>query len=342
METKTLRRYTLENINDIIFQGFNYELPDETLKSISEIALQVGSPDYVKTPIFQKRENPMKSDPLASLSSSSSSYSSSKDSSGGKKKRGNKNHDSINDDWESVRLFQATKIEEKNGIDADIDAIRGCINKLTDKNYSDMRDNIMDIIDKMISENISTDNLTRVSLTLFEMASNNRFYSKTYADLYSELSTKYAVMENTFKNNLDKFTGLFETIEYVDPNVNYDRFCEVNKINEKRKSLATFYLNLMNNGIIDREKIVGITRNLLYQIYTFIQVENKKNEVDELTENLAILYKKGLYEGNNFAYELIDEMTINEVVNKIANSKVKDYKSLINKSLFKFMDLVDM
>ena len=27
---------------------------------ISELALEVGSPDYVKTPIFQKKENPMK------------------------------------------------------------------------------------------------------------------------------------------------------------------------------------------------------------------------------------------------------------------------------------------
>ena len=34
--------------------------------------------------------------------------------------------------------------------------------------------------------------------------------------------------------------------------------------------------------------------------------------------------------------------SINEIVERIANSKVKDYKSLTNKSLFKFMDLIDM
>ena len=32
----------------------------------------------------------------------------------------------------------------------------------------------------------------------------------------------------------------------------------------------------------------------------------------------------------------------NEIIEKIANSKVKDYKSLTNKTLFKFMDLIDM
>ena len=31
-----------------------------------------------------------------------------------------------------------------------------------------------------------------------------------------------------------------------------------------------------------------------------------------------------------------------EIIEKIANSKVKDYKSLTNKSLFKFMDLIEM
>lgn len=62
MATKTLK-YTLEDINNIIFQGFNYELPAKTLTTISELALQVGSPDYVRTPVFQKRENPMKAEP---------------------------------------------------------------------------------------------------------------------------------------------------------------------------------------------------------------------------------------------------------------------------------------
>ena len=41
-------------------------------------------------------------------------------------------------------------------------------------------------------------------------------------------------------------------------------------------------------------------------------------------------------------YLPIEGYTISEVIDKIANSKVKDYKSLTNKSLFKFMDLIDM
>ena len=77
------------------------------------------------------------------------------------------------------------------------------------------------------------------------------------------------------------------------------------------------------------------------QIYTFIVQENKKNEVDELTENISLLYRKDLYSLVN-NYELIDGMTIPETIHKLAHCKVKDYKSLTNKTIFKFMDLVEM
>ena len=59
MATKNMR-YTLDDISSILFNGFDYTLSEEVLSVISEIALQVGSPDYVKTPVFKKRENPMK------------------------------------------------------------------------------------------------------------------------------------------------------------------------------------------------------------------------------------------------------------------------------------------
>jgi hypothetical protein len=326
-------KYTLSTIQDILFQGFDFALPEETLKIISELALQVGSPDYVKTPVFQKRENPMKVEPTKELSN-------------GFKKgtRRNKAMEIIsNEDWDNLRNFQTTKIEEKVGLDAQIDLIRALLNKMTDKNYIDIRNKIIDIIDNLVKENISVEDMTRLSSTIFEIASNNRFYSKMYADLYSDLTTKYDMMKSIFENNLALFTNLFDKIEYVDPKVDYDKFCEINKTNEKRKSLASFYLNLMYNTIISKKTIMTITRNLLYQMNSFISEEDKKNEVDELTETIGILYKKELYEDDEGDdYTLIEGYTITEVIEKIANSKVKDYKSLTNKSLFKFMDLIDM
>ena len=333
---KTMKHiYTLEKINEILYQGFEYTLPDETLAIISNLSSEVGSPDYIKTPVFQKRENPMKVEPSVNVKDSSSG--------GGHKKRRGKANEIVNDDdWDQLRTFQATKIEEKTGIDTQIDSIRVNLNKMSDKNYSDMRNKIIEIIDNLIVD-ITPEDMVRVSSIIFEIASTNRFYSKMYADLYSDLSTKYDTLKNTFENNFKKFVDLFNIIEYVDPKVNYDKFCEINKSNEKRKALAAFYLNLMINGIIDKVQIMLITRNLLEQIYRFISIDDKKNEVDELIETIAILYKKDIYDDDEGeCYEQIDGFTINEVIEKIAKSKVKDYKSLTNKALFKFMDLIDM
>lgn len=337
MTTMTLR-YTLEQIEDIVFKGFDYTIPDDVMEKISNLALQVGSPDYVKTPVFKKRENPMKAEPG---SSNSDTTSVPKDLP--KKRKGNKNMEVLNDeDWNSIRTFQTTKIETKTGIDADFDAVRASINKLTDKNYTDMRNKIFDIVDKLVAEN-SEANLGGIGENIFDIASSNRYYSKIYADLYSDLSSRYNFIKEQYLQNLNKFTELFNNIEYVDANENYDKFCEINKTNEKRKSLASFYINLMYCGVISRHEIMTITRNLLSKVYEYISVENKKNEVEELTETIVILYKKDLYENkNDTSYEKIEGFTINEIVEKIANSKVKDYKSLTNKSLFKFMDLIDM
>jgi len=330
MTTKTLM-YSLEQIEDIIFKGFDYELPEEVIEKISSLAMEVGSPDYVKTPIFKKRENPMKCESIVISKES------------GKKKRGNKGAEVLNDeDWDSIRTFQTTKIDTKDGIDADFDSIRAFINKMTDKNYNDMRNKITEIIEKIVSEN-SDSNLSSIGSNIFDIASSNRYYSKIYADLYADLSSKFEFIKSKYEENFKKFIELFENIEYVDPNENYDRFCEINKINEKRKSLAAFYINLMYCGIISKVEIIKITRNLLAKVYQYISVENKKNEVEELTETIVLLYKKDLYKNDECEdYERIEGFTISEIIEKIANSKIKDYKSLTNKALFKFMDLIDM
>jgi hypothetical protein len=330
----TKLRYTLNDFNNIIFNGFNYELPAETIRIISELALEVGSPDYVKTPIFQKRENPMKSDVASSSSSNNPNF---------KKKRG-KNMEINDSDWEALRTFQTTKIEERDGINGEIDNIRSELNKITDKNFMDKRDKIMDIIGAIIN-NSTPEDVKRVSTAIFEIASTNRFYSKMYADLYSDIITRYEIMKGVFEESLSNFSELFNVIEYVDPSVDYDKFCKINKDNEKRKALGVFFINLSMNGIIPNTKIISITRNLLAQIYTFVSQENKKNEVDELTENIALLFKKELYgddDDDDVEYELIEGYTITEIIEKIAHSKVKDYKSLTNKTVFKFMDMIDM
>ena len=321
-----IMRYNLQQFANITFEGFNFTLPEETIKIISELSLQVGSPSYVKTPVFQKRENPLK--PTGQLSLLNN-----------KRKKG-KNVEIVNDeDWETLRTFHPTKFDQNTGIDAHIDLIRSQLNKITDKNYIDYRNKIIDVIEIIISEGFNSEEFMKVGLNIFEIASNNRFYSKIYADLYSELITKYEPMRNVFENSFNKFTDLFNIIEYVDPLVDYDKFCKINKNNEKRRALSSFFVNLTINGIIQKTQIMELIVNLLSQVSSFISQENKKNEVDELTENIVLLYKKEVIDKNEG--QLIEGITITELIDKLAHSKTKTYPSLTSKSIFKYMDMFE-
>ena len=338
---KTNPIYSFEDFNSISFNGFNFTLPQETIQIIQELACQVGSPSYVKTPIFQKRENPSK-------------IQTTKDGTGiGLKKKRNKNNEILNDeDWETFRTFQPTKIDKKEGIDAKFDLIRSNLNKLTDKSYLELKEKILNTMEEIVNdassiEDSSTDakDITAIGKAIFDIASTNRFYSKIYADLYAELIGRYSLMSDVFYNSFDTFLEMFNNIEYMDPSVDYDKFCKINKDNEKRRALSAFFMNLMINKVITRERISLILKNLLCLINTFISMENKKNEVDEITENISILYKKELIDDDsikNISDCTIEGITIPEFIVKIANSKPKDYISLTNKTIFKFMDMIEM
>jgi hypothetical protein len=322
-------RYNLEDFNNITFDGFQIILPDDTLQKISEIALQVGSPTYIRTPVFNKKERVD-----TNITGGGGG--------GGAvpiKKRRNRNMESSNnEDWDTIRTFQSTKIEQKEGIDAIINNVRLNLNKLTDKNYSEFKIKIIELIPKNNLEETK-----QIGNIIFEIASTNRFYSKMYAELYSELSEKFEEMKVTFMECFGSFIDLFNNIEYVDASVDYDKFCKINKDNEKRKALSTFFINLMRNNMLTKSQIINILVILLNQINTYISQDNKKNEVDEITENVAILYTNEimdeLKELNDYT---VKNVAVSDFIELIANSKAKSYKSLTSKTIFKFMDMNEM
>ena len=170
-------RYTLQDFTNIIFDGFEIKIPDETLGIITELALQVGSPTYIRTPIFVKKSNITNETP---------------NNMDLKNKKRNRNMEVVNDDdWETIRTFQTTVIEKKQGIEAQIDLVRAALNKMSDKNYIDSSTKIIDILDLLIKNDTPISEMTNIGNAIFELASNNRFFSKLYADLYCTLIDKY-------------------------------------------------------------------------------------------------------------------------------------------------------
>ena len=327
--------YKLQVFQNIMFAGFDYSVPVDTLKIISDISMQVGSPSYIKTPTFQKRTNTGEND-------------GSIDGGRNKKRRGQKHMEITGDEWESIRTFQATKIEQKTGTEGLINQLRLSLNKLTDKTFLQIHSEIINIIESLIADETSAQEMTKIGESIFEIASSNKFYSRLYAEIFADLLGRYQFLRPIFDASYNSYLNIFKNIETADPEKDYDKFCEINKINEKRKAVSTFFVNLMVNSIITEQSIVSLLQALLTNVLVYIKTDNKKNEVDELTENIAILFNKEIlekiYKKDDSMAEscMIDDDTIIEVVTNLAKSKSKDYKSLSNKSIFKYMDLIEM
>jgi hypothetical protein len=304
-------KYTLDDFSNITFQGFAFDFPPEVLKIISELSLEVGSPNYVKTPTFTKRSEVLIEDTFH------------------RKKQRNTNT--------NINTNSNTSLEPvKSTFETQLSIIRSHLNKLTDKNYKDISAKIIQLLDEIFLSNSLEEQLITLGNAMFEIASTNRFYSKIYAKLYAELIQKYKIMKDIFEKNFNGFMELFSNIEYVDMEIDYETFCKNNKNNEKRKAVATFFVNLMENNVIEESAIIQLLRNLMELVFTHDHLENKKNEVDEWTENIAILYNKTMVKNS---YELINGFTIPELIHLFGHSKVKTYSSLSSRSIFKYLDL---
>jgi hypothetical protein len=333
-------KYNLKQITDISNSGFYYEMPEDIFDIINYICVQVGS-STMKSRIFVKNNQSI------SANDNSNEFNSSYCPTKNRKKRGNKGMEISNDDWESIRTFQTTTIEQNIGIENDINALRLYLNKLTDKTFLDMREKIIEKINTIFINSTDKEDETKVGTMLYEICSTNKFYSKIFADLFAELALTYGWLNVIFKRNYAEIMNQYNNIQYIDSEKDYDGFCEMNKNNDKRRAITTFYYNLALNGFIVKSGIVNILKDILISIMNMIKMNDKKNEVDELTEIVGILFNKDMIEevddesDDLEEYYVIDQSIIN-TVSSLAQKKVKEFPSLSNKAIFKYMDLIEM
>ena len=398
---KITHRYDLPDFAAFMNMGFDLKLPEIVLKSVSDLADLVGAPTYIKTPVFPVREpGDFRSAaiPITGVSgtgyhvagSSANSFQrrfgenggggagcgldnggglhtitrspASSSSSSSSSRHNHTNNHIPNSEWETILSFQRTEMKKKEGIELSIDNIRSALNKLTDKTYATMMQNILKEIGALFdasSEDTTEENNTvavmdRVALSIFNTASSNAFYSEIYVRLFKDLMAKekepgyeqYAVFRGVFEANLASFMSLFDTIEYCDPKKNYDKFCDINKANEKRKAMSLFIVNLMKNGIVEKAHVLALMQQIQELLYSNMRQEGKTNEVDELAENLFIMVK---HSHSTFSAlksaaepELADSFRCRvEQITEISKMKIKSKPSITNKTIFKHLDMLD-
>lgn len=315
--------YTIQDFDNIKWSDSSFKLPEETIKLINLLTQQVGAPTYVKTPSFSNKNN---------INNDRGSY---------KKKKRRTEEVNTSDDWQTVRNFQKTEFTKKEGIEKEIDGIRALINKLTDKTYDKIMEKLITVLDE-ISNNKNCDDvyIDKIGHAIFTMATANKFNSNVYAQLASELQSKYEFMTNIVDNNINEFMKLFEDMEFVSPDVDYDKFCEMNIVNEKRRAMSLFLTSLYKHDVITLDFVFDKIKGIQNMIMKEDNLTNEANRMraEELTENLYILLTNIPF-STLASYNGWDKIMGNLL--QIKNIDTKTFMGISPKAKFKHMDILD-
>lgn len=319
----TIKKYELPEIIEL-YRLHKHNLSDEKIKIVNDIVSMVTSPNYNKTPNFKK---------------------------GDKYEKNNKRHkkDISEEDWQEFRKFKSTEIcEKKDSIQLYRDSIQTSLNKITKENSKTISLNILENFNNIIVEITNKNDNNHEDETLKEMnhvhesivniVKTNSFYSYEYAELYGNFIEKYDKFDEIIKNEIEEFTkNMFNICSDVDES-DYEKFCEVNKENDNRRSVIIFYISLANKEIIDN----SIIKNIIEQYFErFQQLKtDKKNKIviEEISEILNITIRN--------SQELLEDDEVwenyRETVKEISEiSNLSEHPGLSNKIIFKFMDLIE-
>jgi hypothetical protein len=314
--------YSIQDFDNIKWSCDSFILPDETIQLINNLTKQVGAPSYVRTPSFPNKNN---------NNNDRISY----------KKKKRQTEDIDNGDWQAIRNFQKTEFIKKEGIEKEIDSIRALINKLTDKTYDKIIDKLTTTLDEINNnENYDEVYIDKIGHAIFTMATSNKFNSNVYAQLAKELQSKYTFMTNIINNNINEFMKLFEDMKFVSSDDDYDKFCEMNIINDKRRAMSLFLTSLYKHNVITLDFVFDKIKSIQNIIIKEETMTNESNRmiVEELSENLYILL-------TNIPFStLASHNEWNQIMNnilKIKNTDTKTCMGITPKAKFKHMDILD-
>ena len=276
--------------------------------------------------------------------------------------------------WDNIKkndIFKKTEMVkiEKSEIEKIIQEIRISLNKMTDKNYvkqcDEIKNKMKSIMDneeenpeenpeenaqeetgKKVEKIKKEEEWRKVGKILFDIASTNKFFSKIYAQLYLELIEEFALFQEIVDTFIEGFILKLQTIQYVDPDKDYDGYCKYTKQQDERKAMTGFlvhlavgYLALGKKGIEMVTKLRQIVTELTEKVVDLIDKESSANEVEEITEILFLFFSVG---GN----ALINEWKkgeewqgVSENILFLSKQKVKEHPSLSSRALFKFLDI---
>jgi hypothetical protein len=235
------------------------------------------------------------------------------------------------------KVFKPTIIDNKNGLDKDIDEIRISLNKISNKNYDSQKNIIIERLSIFLDDHLS---LKTIAQFIFDVASTNKFYSELYADLYLELVNKSPIFKDVLYSFVNLYKSTIDSITCVDANLDYDGFCQCTKANDKRRSMASFFMMVTKKGILEVDIMLEIIDHFQKVLFEYIEVEGKSPECEEISELLFIFISLG----NDSILFNTSPLWSDHIIPKtilISKYKAKEHSSLTSRIIFKQLDLTD-
>jgi len=328
MTTTTGRFFTLSDFDKLAIQSSTFTLPACVLANIAYLNSTIEVPDF---PAYAPRSEPSR----VQVHSDRHAHSTTRPQNGHRNDNRNRKDNTLTtEDWELMRSFKTTKMDTKIGVEKTINDIRVNLNKMSLANYNKQRDTIMSEISNYAGGEI--EDLELIATAIFDIASGNKFFSELYAELYRELVSEFGVFSVLLSKFVDKFSVTFNNIEYVDADEDYDGFCRVTKMNDKRKAITTFIANVMKKGLVSTELVLSILCGIVKQVHQYIEEDGRIHQIEEISENIFLLVSlcslefRELPQWNTQVVPIIDTIIDNKIPKR----------SMSNRVLFKFMDMV--
>ena len=323
--------YSLKDFIEISNRELTVILPQSTIDTINVLSSLVGSPNYIKTPVFSKKDNSGESD----------------------KKKKPKNKYKYNASEASLSgtsgqsniVFKTTVATKKEGIDLYIQNIRAVINKLVGSTVDDVQQqDLFAIIDEILESDISVDEIYTILENMYNILSGNKFYSKAYSKLFARILNKYEIAEHVFKTSFNKYVQEFNSIVSVDPEKNYDLFCAFNKQCEIRRSTAKFYVELYNLECIEEASILEMVFQLVEILFNKCSDPESRAINDEIIECLGVFFShdSNLYDKCSNLIMGPPKITIKDFIVSLTEPENKKVQEVSSKSIFKLMDILEL
>ena len=238
----------------------------------------------------------------------------------------------------TIPIFNNNKSPIKKEED-NLSKIRSLLNKISDINFKEIHSSLTGLISSVLLLNKDDVELIHISTLIFELASTNSFYSKLYANLFTKLLNDFEFLRSCFNDTFNSYKDIFSSFRSnSDTSKDYNLYCQINKENDKRRALSKFFVNLAINKIINEEEILSFIELFLQKIAELTKDENNTELVNEIVENIYILYQKDFIK-NVSNKEHLEKIYIK--INFYTQCETKNLKSLSSKTKFKFMDMLE-